>query len=116
MAVKKNKMIAQKLSEKSKLVTVGACVANGIEGKPENQLRQEIYRNCHGDLYDVSFSKTVFSKMDLCFTQSLFRCIFPGMATYKSSHQIYKKAVFKNLAILIGKLLCYSLFLIEFQT
>ena len=35
-------MIAQKLSGKSKLVTIGACIANGIEGKPENQQRQDI--------------------------------------------------------------------------
>ena len=61
MAVKKNTIIALKLSKEFKLVAVGVFVADGIEDKPENQLRQEIIRNCQENFITKLVSVKLYS-------------------------------------------------------
>ena len=61
MAVKKNTIIALKLSKEFKLVAVGVFVADGIEDKPENQLRQEIIHNCQENFITKLVSVKLYS-------------------------------------------------------
>ena len=65
MAVKKNTIIALKLSKEFKLVAVGVFVAGGVEDKPENQLRQETNCNCQENSITKLVSVKLYSAQSL---------------------------------------------------